>query len=75
VEAYDRKEAFRMATGADIPAGHKRVHAKERTNYNDGKTMSGARQFLGPASRHGVVKTNPVKGGGITRRLKTDSYY
>ena len=55
-------------------AGHRRARAMEKNDYNDGKTKSGARVFTGPASRHGVAKTNPTKSGGINRPLKSDGY-
>lgn len=48
-----------------------RVRAKEHNNYRSG-LGAGAKVPIhkGPASRHGVAKTNPTSKGGINRSTR-----
>ena len=57
-------------TAADRGREESRARALESDNQTQGRAGGQTMQKLGPASRHGVAKTNPTKGGGINRALQ-----
>ena len=57
-------------TAADRGREEARARSLESNNHMQGRSGGQTMQKLGPASRHGVAKTNPTKSGGINRALQ-----
>lgn len=54
----------------DAAASHARAKALETDNHMQGRSGADTQKNAGPASKRGVLPTNPVSGGGINRSTK-----